>query len=171
MDFHSIHQAAIKLAGTVALPSPFPAHGSLWIVVAPEDGDFETYIRIVQVVSGKRIITRLEILAGRGDRQLVQAGATERTRSDLSGRHLDHLIEDAGAGVSAHRAASVDDDPDADFRIDSEAVGKVGLHADLDERAPPRQARRPVVVKHVDTVRLGIKALMPSGLSRARWKQ
>jgi hypothetical protein len=58
MDFHASHQAAITLAGTVALPSPFPASGSLHIVVAPEDGDYETYLRIVQHVTAKRIITR-----------------------------------------------------------------------------------------------------------------
>jgi hypothetical protein len=63
MDFHPRHQAAIKLAGTVALPSPFPAFGSLSIVVAPEDGEQETYLRIVQQVSGKRIITRFVRLA------------------------------------------------------------------------------------------------------------
>ena len=63
MDFHPSHQTAIKLAGTVALPSPFPAFGALHIVVAPEDGDYETYFRIVQPVSGKRIITRFVRLA------------------------------------------------------------------------------------------------------------
>jgi hypothetical protein len=63
MDFHSTHQAALKIAGTVALPSPFPACGSLSIIVAPEDGDYETYIRIVQVVSGRRMITRFVRLA------------------------------------------------------------------------------------------------------------
>jgi hypothetical protein len=63
MDFHATHQAALKIAGTVALPSPFPACGSLSIVVAPEDGDYETYLRIVQPVTGKRIITRFVRLA------------------------------------------------------------------------------------------------------------
>jgi hypothetical protein len=63
MDFHPSHQVAMKLAGTVALPSPFPAFGSLHIVVAPEDGDYETYLRIVQQVTGKRIITRFVRLA------------------------------------------------------------------------------------------------------------
>jgi hypothetical protein len=63
MDFHPSHQAAIKLAGTVALPSPFPAFGALHIVVAPEDGDYETYLRIVQPVTGKRIVTRFVRLA------------------------------------------------------------------------------------------------------------
>jgi hypothetical protein len=63
MDFHPSHQTAIKLAGTVALPSPFPAFGALHIVVAPEDGDYETYLRIVQPVTGKRIITRFVRLA------------------------------------------------------------------------------------------------------------
>ena len=33
------------------------------IVVAPEDGDYETYLRIVQQVTGKRIITRFVRLA------------------------------------------------------------------------------------------------------------
>jgi hypothetical protein len=63
MDFHPSHQAAIKLAGTVALPSPFPAFGEVHIVVAPEDGDYETYLRIVHTVTGKRIITRFVRLA------------------------------------------------------------------------------------------------------------
>jgi hypothetical protein len=63
MDFHPTHQAALKIAGTVALPSPYPAWGSLSILVAPEDGEYETYIRIVQQVSGRRIITRFVRLA------------------------------------------------------------------------------------------------------------
>jgi hypothetical protein len=63
MDFRPSHQTAIKLAGTVALPSPFPASGAIYIVVAPEDGDYETYLRIVQPVTGKRIITRFVRLA------------------------------------------------------------------------------------------------------------
>jgi hypothetical protein len=63
MDFHPSHQTAIKLAGTVALPSPFPAFGALHILVAPEDGDYETYLRIVQHVTGKRIVTRFVRLA------------------------------------------------------------------------------------------------------------
>jgi hypothetical protein len=63
MDFGPSHQAALKIAGTVALPSPFPACGSLSILVAPEDGEYETYIRIVQQVSGRRIITRFVRLA------------------------------------------------------------------------------------------------------------
>jgi hypothetical protein len=74
MDFHASHQAALKIAGTVALPSPFPACGSLSIVVAPEDGDYETYIRIVQHVSSRRIITRFVRLA---DVRAIRAPETE----------------------------------------------------------------------------------------------
>ena len=77
MDFHPGHQAAIKLAGTVALPSPFPAFGSLHIVVAPEDGDYETYLRIVQHVTGKRIITRFVRLA---DVRAIRAPRNRRPR-------------------------------------------------------------------------------------------
>jgi hypothetical protein len=49
----------MALAGTVALPSPFPASGAVSIVAIPEDGDCEMFIKVVQVVSLKRIITRL----------------------------------------------------------------------------------------------------------------
>jgi len=63
MDFHSSHQTAIMLTGTVALPAPFPACGSLCVVAAPEDGDIEIYIKIVQIVSARRIITRFARLA------------------------------------------------------------------------------------------------------------
>jgi hypothetical protein len=73
MDFHPSHQAAIKLAGTVALPSPFPASGAVSIVVAPEDGEHETYLRIVQAITGKRIITRFVRLA---DVRAIKAPAT-----------------------------------------------------------------------------------------------
>jgi hypothetical protein len=73
MDLHAKHLHAIKLAGTVALPSPFPAFGSISIVVAPDDGDHETYLRIVQSVTGKRIITRFVRLA---DVRAIRAPAT-----------------------------------------------------------------------------------------------
>jgi hypothetical protein len=63
MDFQPTHQGALKIAGSVALPSPFPACGTLSILVAPDDGEYETYIRIVQQVSGRRIITRFVRLA------------------------------------------------------------------------------------------------------------
>jgi hypothetical protein len=77
MDFHQGHQAAMKLAGTVALPSPFPAFGSVSIVVAPDDGDHETYLRIVQHVTGKRIITRFVKLA---DVRAIRAPATSEAQ-------------------------------------------------------------------------------------------
>jgi hypothetical protein len=63
MDFTRTHQTAILLAGTVALPSPFPASGSLSIVLTPEEGEPEVYIKIVQVLSHKRLITRFLRLA------------------------------------------------------------------------------------------------------------
>ena len=73
MDFHASHQAALLLAGTVALPAPFPACASLWIVVAPCEGDCETFIRIVQHVSARRIITRFVRLA---DVRAIRAGSS-----------------------------------------------------------------------------------------------
>ena len=63
MDFHESHQTAIMLAGTVALPSPFPSCGAVAVLIAPEDGEVETYLKIVQNVSAKRIVTRFVRLA------------------------------------------------------------------------------------------------------------
>ncbi len=63
MDFSQNQQTAMLLAGTVALPSPFPSSGSLSVVVVPEAGDFEVFIKIVQIVSPRRIITRIVRLA------------------------------------------------------------------------------------------------------------
>ncbi len=79
MDFHPHHRTALKIAGTVALPSPFPAMGSVSLVVAPEDGDHETYLRIVQIVSGRRIITRFVRLADVRAVRTPQAGDSQST--------------------------------------------------------------------------------------------
>jgi len=51
-------QTAIALAGTVPLPAPFPAFGPVSVVLIREDGGWETYIKIVQVISLHRIVTR-----------------------------------------------------------------------------------------------------------------
>jgi hypothetical protein len=51
-------QTAIALAGTVSLPAPFPATGPVSVVLIREDDSWETYIKIVQVVSLHRIVTR-----------------------------------------------------------------------------------------------------------------
>lgn len=58
MEFHPCHHDALTLAGTVALPSPYPACGSVSVVVSSHDGDFEVYVKILQVVGERRIITR-----------------------------------------------------------------------------------------------------------------
>ena len=58
MEFHPSHHTAITLAGTVALPSPYPASGPVSVVVARDGDDFEVFVKILQVVSDKRIITR-----------------------------------------------------------------------------------------------------------------
>jgi hypothetical protein len=81
MDFQQSHQTAIKLAGTVALPSPFPSCGAVSVVVAPEDGEFETYVKIVQIVSVRRIVTRFvrldDVRAVRAPAQGSAAGGPE----------------------------------------------------------------------------------------------
>jgi len=58
MDFDQSQQTALLLAGTVALPSPFPAVGRVSLVLVTENGSHETFVKIFQVVSDKRMITR-----------------------------------------------------------------------------------------------------------------
>jgi hypothetical protein len=79
MDFSLIQQNALLLAGTVALPSPIPAVGQVSIVITPATGDSEFYIKIVQVVSDKRIITRFVRLA---DIRAIRAASAGESRYD-----------------------------------------------------------------------------------------
>lgn len=58
MEFHPGHHTALRLAGTVPLPSPFPASGPVSVMVAPDGEHFEIYVKILHVVGDKRIITR-----------------------------------------------------------------------------------------------------------------
>ncbi len=58
MDLHPCHHATLRLAGTVPLPSPFPAAGAVSVVVSKDGEDLEVLVKILQVVGEKRIITR-----------------------------------------------------------------------------------------------------------------
>jgi hypothetical protein len=64
-DFSQAQQAAFALAGTVALPSPFPASGMVSIGLFPphegaKEGEVRRrfYLKSVQIVSEKHIVTR-----------------------------------------------------------------------------------------------------------------
>jgi hypothetical protein len=78
MNFSITQQNALLLAGTVALPSPIPAIGQVWVVIISENGENEFYIKIVQVVSDKRIITRFVRLADVRAIRTPAADAAER---------------------------------------------------------------------------------------------
>jgi hypothetical protein len=58
MEFLPSHHSALLRAGTVALPAPFPATGSVSIVLTRDDEELEVVVKILQVVSARRIITR-----------------------------------------------------------------------------------------------------------------
>ena len=58
MSLQESQQTAIALAGTVPLPAPFPASGPVSVILIREDDGWETYVKIVQVVSLQRIVTR-----------------------------------------------------------------------------------------------------------------
>ncbi len=58
MDFQTSQYTALTLAGTVPLPSPYPACGPVSVVIARDGEDYEIFVKILQVVGDKRIITR-----------------------------------------------------------------------------------------------------------------
>jgi hypothetical protein len=58
MEFHPSQQTALALAGTVPLPSPYPASGPVSLVLFGDGGDEEVLVKILQVISDLRTITR-----------------------------------------------------------------------------------------------------------------
>ncbi len=58
MDFTNDHHQAVTLAGTVALPSPYPAYGQAFFDYTEWDGEPVVYVKLVQIVSAKNIVTR-----------------------------------------------------------------------------------------------------------------
>ncbi len=58
MDFTIDHHQAVTLAGTVPLPSPYPAYGQAFFAYTEWDGEPVVYVKLVQVVSPKNIVTR-----------------------------------------------------------------------------------------------------------------
>ncbi len=81
MEFHTCHHEALTLAGTVALPSPYPAAGAVSVVVSRHGEDFEVFVKILQVVSERRIITRFvrpeDVRAIRGHHAALSEGGPE----------------------------------------------------------------------------------------------
>ncbi len=58
MEFTNAHHNAVTLAGTVALPSPYPATGEAFFVLTDWDSEQVVYVKLVQVMSSKQMITR-----------------------------------------------------------------------------------------------------------------
>jgi hypothetical protein len=81
MEFHTCHHDALTLAGTVALPSPYPACGAVSVVISRHGEDFEVFVKILQVVSERRIITRFvrpeDVRAIRGHPAAASGGGPE----------------------------------------------------------------------------------------------
>jgi hypothetical protein len=59
-EFTDEHKATLALAGTVALPSPFPASARIFVGIMPASaaGD-QHYLKIVEKVGDKHTVTRL----------------------------------------------------------------------------------------------------------------
>jgi hypothetical protein len=112
MELYPCQLTALALAGTVALPSPYPAYGSVSLVVVGDGDDREVLVKIVQVVSPRRIITRFirpeDIRAIRGNPDgTVGAGPEswpicdiKKLRADLDSR-IKALLARVGTGPHA----------------------------------------------------------------------
>jgi hypothetical protein len=59
-EFTDEHKATLALAGTVALPSPFPASARIFVGIMPASaaGD-QHYLKIVEKIGDKHTVTRL----------------------------------------------------------------------------------------------------------------
>jgi hypothetical protein len=112
MEFQPSHVTALTLAGTVALPSPYPATGIVSVVIARDGEDFEVFIKILQVISERRVITRLvrpeDVRAIRGDPDGTIGGGPEswplrsirKLKAELDRRAKD-LLAKANTGLPA----------------------------------------------------------------------
>ena len=58
MDFTNEHHYAMTFAGTIALPSPYPATGRASFVLTDWDSEHVVYIKLIQVVNPRQIISR-----------------------------------------------------------------------------------------------------------------
>lgn len=58
MPLQPYEWTAMNLGGTVALPAPYPATGSVSLLTTFDGGDLVFLVKIVQIVSARRIITR-----------------------------------------------------------------------------------------------------------------
>jgi hypothetical protein len=65
-EFGPSQKLAFALAGTVAIPSPFPAHGTVSIGIFPATGGADSaprfFLKIVETASSRTIVTRLVAL-------------------------------------------------------------------------------------------------------------
>jgi hypothetical protein len=112
MELNPCQLTALALAGTVALPSPYPAYGSVSLAVVDDGDDCDVLVKILQVVSPRRIITRFvrreDIRAIRGNPDGALDGGPEswpilgvnRFRPDLE-RRTEELLAQVGTGPVA----------------------------------------------------------------------
>lgn len=111
MELTNFHHQAVALVGTVALPSPYPAYGVVSFVLSDWDGDAVIYVRIVQVVSQRRAITRFvrpeDIRAIRikpdgdddADPESWPILGPAKTRREIADRQADIIAHAQEAGV------------------------------------------------------------------------
>jgi hypothetical protein len=112
MEFQAYHHVAHRLAGTVPLPSPFPATGSVSVVIVPDGEEFEIFVKVLHIVSDRRTITRFlrpeDIRAIRarpstpapGDPESWPVLGFKKIKGELDER-TKALLASAKAGVSA----------------------------------------------------------------------
>lgn len=101
-DFGPAHLLALSLAGTVSLPSGFPATGDLYLVPGPESGASRHVLKLVQAVNNLHEITRF---LGLEDLRAISMPDGDGSDPDAARRtfgveRLAKVIEEAVAALS-----------------------------------------------------------------------
>jgi hypothetical protein len=110
MDITTEHHYAITLAGTITLPSPFPAYGQAFFVLTDWDGEPVIYVKLVQLVNRKQITTwfvkpddirliRPQPRAGDGHAEAWPIQSPAKTRKEIAAGVTAILAHAKTAGV------------------------------------------------------------------------
>jgi hypothetical protein len=112
MDIANEHHYAVALAGTVALPSPYPAYGQAFFVLSDWEGDTVIYVKLVQNVSKKQIVTwhvkpgeiraiRLQPPGGSNDPESWPILSPAKTRKEIAAGETAIIAHAKEAGVKS----------------------------------------------------------------------
>jgi hypothetical protein len=127
MDFNTAQRTALCRAGAVALPAAFPAYGQVSLRLTWNDGQIIFYVKIVQVVTSRRIVTWFVHL---GDIRAIQVVDKKDGKSCpgsimLPAEFKEHIAQKAKQLESEHKGKGIE----LEDRLYERAIVYVPEHA------------------------------------------